>query len=634
MTNEKVAPPSWRVLLRLALWTLLGVVLLEGGWLLFFGWAEKSGRLAAWINRRPDKVVVSFQSIASRWPGLVEIEGLVVRGRTRRLDWEVVADHAKAQMELMPLLTRRLVFRNAEVRGIEVRSRRQLEVGAELPEHAPRLHPMPAATARSGGGGPGMLAGLLPGAAALKWTFEFRHFSVAGVRQVQLDESELSGSAKGEIGFEVDTGSGMAEIFPSTLAIEGVSLRHRGGDLGRSLTGQLSLALTPYSYREERGRALVPHATGAIQLRGELDDHALLAELLRRVSWVEIEPGVAPLDADLSFRAGRLTKGSRLVAPRSGRRVRLLDFTIEGANGLSLEVGDEARWEVRFESFRLWRGDGTAPLLIGNGLALVGRTSEPDLADLAAQTRLELELGDAHLPDLGFLRAWFPAAARIEKLGGSATVKGRLGAGVADRAPSGEIDLTCEHAALRWNGLDLSGELETKVVVSGGDVMAKRLELDGTRVLLKDFAAPNLTAPGGASSAGWWMQFQLARGEVALGPPVTASGRFVLRMRDTAPILALFETRRDLPRWAEKLLSKQDVSATGAFHGGPGDLALDQLETELLGGKLSARLHFAGQVRTGKLLLAWQRLALGVGFEEGGRRLHVLQAREWYDQQP
>ncbi len=621
----------WRSLVRIAVAALIGAALFEGAWLLFFDWAGSSGRLAGWLNRRPEKVAVAYRSIHSRWPGLIEIEGLDLRGRTTRLDWEVTADRARAQIEILPLLARRLRVRGAELTGVEVRRAKRLAPGEAPAEHTPHLRPLPEAPPRAAGGTASRTG---PAAAGGSWTFEFRNLRVAGLREIDLDESALSGAARGELGFVVDSATGEAEIFASTLEVDNVTLTHRGREIGRGLTGKLDLALSPYRYRDERGRALVPHASGAVRLRGEIDDRPILDELLGRVDWVEIDPGVAPLDAELVFRDGRLLAGSRLTAPRSGRQIRFLDFTIEGQNGLSIEVKESARWEIRFERFVLRRGGEPAPFLVGTGLALVGESRIADLAHIASEGKVGLELGDAHLPDLGFLMTWLPPAARIEKIGGGATVKGSFAAGIGDGVPTGSIDVASDDAALRWNGIDFSGKLETKLVVSGGDVRARRLELDGTRLMLKDFAAPQLAAPERAAPVAWWMQLDLVKGRVALGPPLTAGGSFALRMRDTAPILALFETRRDLPKWAERVLEKQDVKATGSFHGAPRDLTLDDLQTELLGGKLSARLHFAGADRTGKLLLAWQRVALGVGFRGSARELRVVKAREWYEEKP
>lgn len=625
--------PRLRPWLRVILWTLAALALFELAWISFFSWAAGSGRLRDWSNRRPEKVRLEYASVSSLWPGLIEIDGLVVRGRTANgIEWQVEADRVRAQLALLPLLGRRLIIRGAQISGVEVRS---LSPATEEEGDAPRaaarsLRPMtgsPGATTALGGGERRRRR------PSSRWTFEFRRLHVAGVRTIVVDDSELSGEIEGELGFAVRSASGEGEIFASRVEIGDLLLRHRGDELGRELAGTLELRVAPYRYREERGRALLPHTSGRLQLRGQLDDRPVLAELLRRAPWISVEPGVAPFVADLRIERGRLRAGSRIEAPRAGRNVRTFDFTIEGPNALSLVVDrdggvDRARWQVGFESFTLRRDGIESPLLEGQGLAVVGVARPPDLADLAAKSELRLELGKARAPDLGFLVGWLPAAARIEHLAGSGEVSGALSAQVDDLRPGGAVEARFDDVRLRWGGLDFAGRVEMKLAVAGGDFEARRLDVGGTRLLLADFAAPDFVSESASSK--WWMQLLVDGGSVSFGPPLVVESRFQTRLRDTAPLVALFETRRDLPRWAERLLTEEDLRATGRLRAGPEEFEIERIDTELLGGKLSMRLRFAGEERQGKLLLAWRRLALGAGFEGDRRELHLSNAREWF----
>jgi hypothetical protein len=501
MTNATSHRDKLRPLLRVGLWTLVGLALFELAWLGFFQWIESSGQLRGWANRRPDKVRLDFDAASSIWPGLVELNGLVVRGRTARgVDWQVTADRVEAQLALLPLTTRRLVVRGARIAGVEVRSLRPAAEGeadlrraaarAMRPMEAPPLDAAPSATPSRG-------VGLPIGRAHSRWAFEFHRLRVTDMRSITIDDSELTGNLRGELGFAVRSARGEAEIFASRVEIADLLLRQGGAELARKLGGTVEIALSPYRYREERGRALLPHTSGHLQLRGLLDDRPLLAELLRRAPWLAVDPGIQPFVADLRLARGRLLAGSRLDAERRGRKVRALDFTIDGDSALSLVVDrvdgvERARWQLLYEAFTVHREGITAPLLAGSGLAVAGVAQPPDLADLAERSELRLELGSARLPDIAFLAEWLPPGARLESLGGSAEVKGSLAARVDDLRPSGEIEARFDQLAMRWAGIDLTGRLEAKLVVAGGDLAARRLELGGTRLLLADFAAPGL----------------------------------------------------------------------------------------------------------------------------------------------
>jgi hypothetical protein len=619
---------AWIAAARVALWTLGGVALLELAWLGLFGWAEGSGRLRGWMNRRPEKVTVDYGAATSVWPGLVELRDLVVRGRTARgIDWQVEAAAARVQLDLLPLASRTLRIRGAELGGVAVRTRRPPAEGESPSPHAPELRPLrpPAGVAvRPSGRAP---------RSRPRWTIELRRLRVGDVRELLVDETAVTGGLRGEVGFVLRTAAAEARVLDSYLELDDVAVARRGEPLASGLAGRVDLALSPYRYKEERGRALVPHASGRIRLRGGLDARPLVAELLRRAPWLEIETGAAPLDADLRLRDGHLLAGSRLRAELGAQRVRALDFEIAGDAVLEVAVGGEgrppaaARWQVGFSDYRLHRHGIDEPLLVGRGLTVSGTAADGAVDGLAERAELALELGESRLPDLGFLAEWLPPAARIERLAGAATVGGRLSTTIAERRPLGAIEVDFERVGLRWAGTDFAGRLETRLEVSGGDLDARWLELDGSRLLLADF-----TAPGAASAPtrGWWLHLQLPEGGVALGPPFGFQGRFETRLRDTAPLVALFETRRELPRWAERLLVEENVRAHGSLRAGPGQLELDELETEMFGGRLSMRLRFAGEARRGKLLLAWRKLAIGAGFEGARRQIKIDDAREWF----
>ncbi|HLF57130.1 MAG TPA: hypothetical protein VI942_09825 [Thermoanaerobaculia bacterium] len=116
-----------------------------------------------------------------------------------------------------------------------------------------------------------------------------------------------------------------------------------------------------------------------------------------------------------------------------------------------------------------------------------------------------------------------------------------------------------------------------------------------------------------------------------MAPPVEIEGDFEARLRDTVPFVGLFELKRDLPSWAERVLSVENVELRGRISGRPGRFELDRLESPVYGGVLKARLRFAEERRRGKLLLAWRRLAVGVGFDGADRELKVVHAQEWFD---
>jgi hypothetical protein len=618
----------------------LGIVLLllvglagalEAGWLLGFTWAARTGRLESWINRRPDKVEVRFAEVRSVWPGLIEIEGLVVRGRTPRYDWQVDVERIRGQLALLPLLARRASFRAVAGRGVAVRTLRRRD-GPPPPGLPAAQTPMTGAPRA-----PRASHVARPGAARRgpRWTVAFHNVRLEELREIHFDQTRLAGEMRVEGGFALRTGARAAEIFATRLDLDSTTAEHAGELVGRGLAGSIELQVAEWDYRELRGRRLLPRISGRIVATGELDDRPLLAELLRRAPWVEIESARAPIELDLRLRRGRLLEGSSVVTRPVARRLRLLDYAVAGTSTLELTVADrpgapaEARWAVRFSEFEMTLAGDPRPLLAGHALALAGRVSDPVLLELAERMELALELGDARVPDLTRLADWLPASTGLELLGGSARASAALSVRVADRRPSGRLDIDVERAHLRWSDLDFVGRVVFELPVTDGDLESRRVRLADAKIRISDFDLGGLS-PRTEAGRGWWANVHLPNATLRLAPPIEIDGDFTARLRDTVPFVGLFELRRDLPRWAERLLSVEDVDLAGTLSARPRRIELDQLECLVYGGVLKARLRFADHERRGKLLLAWRRLAIGVGFDGSERDLRLRNARDWF----
>jgi len=373
-------------------------------------------------------------------------------------------------------------------------------------------------------------------------------------------------------------------------------------------------------------------------LDGELDDRPLLAELLRRAPWVEVEPALSTVSIDLRFDHGELQPGSRIEARRPPSHARILDYSVSGTNDLALSVDEgvadapAVQWALHFGEFSVRSTGETAPLLTGRDLVLSGRASPPRLMDLAERTELTLELGHANLPDITRISGYLPPSTRLELLSGSADVSGSARLRLADRALSGKLETRFERARVRWSGLELAGKIDATLALAGGDLEQRRFDISGTRFLLTDFQSPELQRPDAPHAKGWWGDLRLEKAELGLIPRVQIGGNFQARLRDTSPLVGLFELKHDLPDWASRALTVEDISAKGRFRAMPGRLEVDDFESGVYGGLLRARLAFAGERRRGRLLLAWRKLALGVGFEGDERTIKIASAREWFAQ--
>jgi hypothetical protein len=590
-------------------------------WRAAFGRFEGSGRLAGLVNRRPDKVVVSWSSVRSPWPGWFEVRDLRVAGRTPRVRWEVTAQRASGAIAPARLLLRELRFDGVRASGVAVRSFR-FETAAAAPRSEGVLPVIP-----------GLPEGPSPPPPADRpaWSFAFHDLAVDGIREVWVDDWRFTGSARASGGFSVRRRQ-LAEIAPSRLALRDLRVERAGTVVAESLSAAGDFRILPWRYPGAPIAEIARRLDGDLRLGGGIDPRAIVAWLFHGWSWLDLDGRPAAVEARLSVARGAVRPGSRLRIVEPEQRVRLFGF--EAAGDAELTAAVDGRWGgARVESklvLHRWRlgRPGEPPTLVGEDLALAARAERPRIDALPEAIDLGVDLGRARAPDLRFLDAYLPASLRARVDSGRADLAGKLTFDTSTRSGGGEIRIAASDLALEVADQRLSGGLDARLRLSEPDLVAPAsFSLAGSTIRLRDFAA---TTAAGDRVAGWWGEVDLREGDLELGRPLRLTAGFDAKLRDTRPLVAFYDLRRDLPEWAERLLTIEGLSASGDLDWHGDRFALRRGRVPLAHGEVLAEADLAGAERRARLLLTWRRLAVGVELEGDRRDLKLVGAREWY----
>jgi len=590
------------------------------GWRAAFAAARADGRLAAWANPRPERLRVSWREVRSPYPGRLEIEGLRVAGRTRRLRWEVTAEAVAGWLSPSPLLRRELAFTGIRARGVRVSVESALppeEPGAAAPP--PRIPDFP--------------AGPLPPSPTrvLPWSYAFRDLEVEALTEVRFDDQLFSGRAHGRGGFTL-VRRRTAEILPSEVTLERVEVTSEKGRYASDVDGRLRFRIDPYPYRGVRPADLAGRLSGEIDLDGELDPEAALAWLAEGWPSLELESGISRVSAHLRLDHARLVPGSRLETTAARQRVRFLGFEARGTARLVAAVeggfaGAQVRSELTLTDWELGR-PGAPGVAFGDGLRLVASAAAPSLLAPTPGGELDVDLGRARVPDLAFLNAFVPPAAGLRIEEGSIALGGALHFSRTQDSGTGRLEVHGERLVLLARGQRLAGDLEAEIRLSEPDLPAGRFSLAGTHVELRRLSAETT---GGDRVKDWWADATLTAGRIDLRPPLSFSGDFTAKLADTRPLVAFYEIRRDLSDWTERLLTVENLSATGSFDWSVGRFELRRGFVPLARGDLRARFLLEGGESRGRLLARWRRLVLGVELADGQRTVRLRDAERWFE---
>lgn len=591
-------------------------------WRVAFDRLERSGRIAALVNRRPDKVVVSWSAVRSPWPGWFEVRDLRVAGRTPRLRWEVTAARISGAIAPARLLLRELRFEGVRATGLAVRSVR-----------------FEAAAAAAGGEGDlPVVAGLPEGpsppprADRPAWSFAFDDVAADEIHEVWVDDWRFTGRARARGGFSVRRRQ-LAEVAPTTVALAGLRVEHAGAVVAEGFSGAADFRVLPWRYPGAPIADVVRSFDGDLRLGGGVDPRALVAWLFHGWSWLDLDGRPAAVEARLALARGALRPGSTLRIVEPEQRVRLFGFEAAGDAELTAAVdggwnGPRVESKLVLHRWRLGR-PGEAATLVGEELELAAHAERPRIDALPRAIDLVVDLGRARAPDLRFLDAYLPASLRARVEAGRADLSGRLAFDTSTRSGGGEIRIRGTDLALEIAGQRLTGGFDSTWRLSEPDLDSPAsFSLAGSEIRLRDFTT---STAAGDRVAGWWGEVDLRGGRLELGRPLRLTAGFDAKLRDTRPLVAFYELRRDLPEWAERLLTVEGLSASGELDWHGDRFALRGGRIPLANGEVLAEADLAGADRRARLLLTWRRLAVGVELAGDRRDLRLVGARPWWE---
>ncbi len=639
-TSEPLAAPRRRGL-RWARRIAFGLLLFEVVYVLAFEGAVRSGALAKWIDRRPEKIAISFTSAHSYLPFWVRTTGLELHGQTPRMRWRLRTDRAGGWLSPLGLLRRTVRFSWADAEGGDFWLRREAmapagpEEAARLPVREARMPPLEALPP---------LAVPRPEPTRPKWSFELPRIAVAAFRQVWLGQVRYDGEIDAHGSFAMYSGHEL-EVPSSRFEFSAVRASIGDAEVGSELAGGIDLRVARYPFKEKRGRAAFPFVSGQADVRGEVAESALLGLFLHRAPWLSFGETRGALTGQLEVEGGQAQPGTHAEFDHPGFATTAFGLRAEGDARIDFKVrtsddgsgAPEAALVVKYDDFTVHSGAEERPQFVGSGLTVVATTRELDLGAIADSTRVRIDLGTARIPDLAAFNAWIPASSGLTLASGDGKLTGNLDADLAANSATGELRAAIESAKVRYRELDLAGSVTLAVHLPSADLEHRTFELTGTRLELADFRSPQAEAAGPTAAAGapgpakgWWAQLELAEGRLTMPPAPNVQGRFTVHLRDTVPLVGLFETRKNLPRWVERLLTVEDVRARGRFAWSPAETALEEISTHIRKATLQARLRLGKESKRGVLMVEWHRLALGLEIDNAQKNWKFVGVRDWY----
>lgn len=606
---------------RLALALVLALVALELVYLAaanVFLSTPLAGRV---LNRKPEKLLLEYDSAWSPWPGEVRIRGFRIRGQGRAAQWIATADRLSGRIALLPLAWKSFRASGIEGEGVTFRLRRRRDRFPDLPFPPDQEPPIPGFE-----NPPEPPPPPPPEGPRRRWSVALSGVELGAVREIWIDRFRLLDEAELAGGFTLRL---KRSLRVHATRVELSEARVLVGDetIATGVRGGLRLSSERFDHTEHRGRRSLPFFAADLEAQGRGAGLGFLDAYLERLPWLRVAGGAGPFAADLHLDDGRLEPGSTLVLEPRETAIAFLDYRARGRGRVELRVDDDgARLAARLADYEIARRGHDAPHVRGSGLVVAVATPDARLPPSFEEARVAIRLPPAEIPNLAVYNAYLPEAAGLVIEGGRGTIEGRFEARAATGLGSGILRLAGRDVGVTYGGTGLRGDVELESRFPRAELEGRSFRLDGTR----------LTVTGGrlaGESEGepWAARVLLPRGVLEPGRPVFLRTDVTAALSDAHPVVALYRERRPLPGWVLEALDLGELKATARVEAGRERVAIEDLEAEADPLRLAGRLVLAGPSRkTGRLLLTYRDLAIGLELRGGETDLKLLGAREWF----
>ncbi len=618
------------ILILLAIVVALEVVYLVVGNILLRG-----DFVTSRVNKHPEKILVSYDSAYTLFPGHASVRGLRIRNQASRSQLEVAVDEVSAVLNPLPLAWKTINIVRASARGAEFRMRSRPHTVEEMRDKAAAMPPIEGLDWENSVRDPNAVP------KPPKWGFSVTSARVEDTRQVWINEFRVDGPGRAGGGVSVGPGrrlaiSGAWVEFPGLTASLAGTVFMSGGEL----KGELDVE--SYDYGEHKGLGFLPYAAADVALRGVTGTKmALLNYIFRNVPWLEFSGDPNEQELRVVLEKGKLQPGTHAHLATDRLHVRLLAYQAEGAADTKIEVveGGRAKVEVQLTDYRFGLAKYGADGARGDSLRLKADMAADIAFDGTPDMEVDVLVDNLRMDDLGRVNYLIPEGAKLKVTEGKVRVDASMKLATLGSDGSGKVTVDTSGMKLEAGGTRLEGHVSATIPVSRIDLQRGSFALDGTTIRLDEFSLLSVPAESDGKSApseettDWWAQIDVPKGGVDFRKEVSVGGDVVLKMRDTDPLIHFFTASKPLPKIGERILEVENVTGSAGVDYTGDRLAVrnaivtgDNLEVQ-------AHLELVGKSVEGDLLAVYEFVGVGVELQGDRRKLHLLGARKWYQSQ-
>jgi len=600
----------------------------------FFGanWALGSEWVTAKINNKPEKMQVQWDEARSLIPGIIHLEGLSVRGQSRKQQWYVELTGGRVHMSLLALATKTFKTYSFDGSGLDFRLRKR-----QLPENPPLK------TAEFAPEIPGLAVDEPPFPPKQKRTKQKSPWKIV-LHDVHIDEFEqlwilaMRLTAQGSIDADmsIELGGGALSMQRVRMDLENAEFVAMGNPVIQKMQLGIDARMEPFVPKDAKGLAILKSVSGTVKVSGISKGAALINSLLANVEAVEVGSSGGQLDSSIQIENGVLAPGTEMEFSADGGWVDMMDWLATGQLAVQSQVeqaeqGVSMKVAVTLSNVALADREGTEPLLAGADLELHANAGELDISGgaegLASSLEaISLDLTNAQVADI--TRFPIPAVDDFTLDSGEVLVETHA---ILTRENGGEatIDVHGKGIDASYGEVAMKGDLSLDLNVATDDVRDRRFDFTDSGLKIDMVTIED----GKKTDKDWYFHLDMTEGWLHLKDPGEIVCSAEIKMKDTRPLIAILGQEKKIFNKLKGILNFKDLEAEADLEMAANAMEIENFDIDSEGLKLKANLKIENKKATGIFYTKFHGIPFALDMRGEKNDFRLRKPLQWYEEQ-
>lgn len=613
----------------------IGLVLVIGTielvWVIGANWALSSEWVTAKINNKPEKLQVQWDSARTLIPGIINLEGLSVRGQSRKQQWYVELAGGRVHLSLVALATKTFKTYSFNGSGLDFRLRKR-----QLPEDPPLK------TAEFAPEIPGIAADEPPMPPKMKtkkanpWMIVLHDVHIDEFEQLWILAMRLEAQGSIDADMSIELGGGALSMKRVRMNLTRAEFIAMGNPVMQDMQLGIDARMDPFLPKEAKGFDVLKSLSGSVSLSGKSKGAGLINGLLANIETVEVGSPGGQVDGLVHIEQGVLAPGTKIDFSSEGGWVDIVDWRATGLLALQSKVeqaedGVSTKVALALTDVALTQREGTEPLLAGADLELTADAGKLDISGgvqglASALEAISLDLANAHVADI--TRFPIPAVEDFTLDSGEVLVETHA---VLTRDNGGEasIDVHGQGIDASYGEVAIKGDLSLDLNVTTDDVRDRWFDFTDSGLKIDMVTIED----GKKTDKGWYFHLDMTEGWLQLKDPGEIVCSAEIKMKDTRPLIALLGQEKKIFNKLKGILNFKDLEGEADIEIAAKSMEIENFDIDGEGLKLKANLQVRDKKSSGILYTKFHGIPIAVDLRGEKKDFIFRKPLKWYEKQ-